>query len=285
MTNNGATPSFILKIRASMDGMSRAEQKVCEYIVEHPEEVICFSVSELAKASGVSDATVIRASQKLGSGSYQNLKISLAQDIVTPLQAVNEEISDTDPQSTVLEKVFQSSLHAINSTYNIINVKDIDKAADSMLKARRIGICGLGNSHAIACDLQHKMMRLGLSANAYGDNHLQIMAASTMCDKDVMVCISHSGSSKDVVQAAQVAKDNGATIISITNIGSSPLSRLSHITLQTCSNETKYRVLALSSRIAQMVIIDALYTFMALRAENATEGFYQIEKHLGKTKY
>ena len=83
------TPAMLLKIKSMRENLSKAELLVCDYIIEHPEEVIYLSVSELAAKSGVSDATVIRASQKIGSSSYQDLKISLAQDIVTPLQSVN----------------------------------------------------------------------------------------------------------------------------------------------------------------------------------------------------
>ena len=110
MDNSAKVPGMVMKIQALRDGMSKSEQHVCDYIIAHPEKVIYLSVSELAAASGVSDATVIRASQKIGSSSYQDLKISLAQDIVTPLQAVNEEISEADSPNTVLEKVFQCTV-------------------------------------------------------------------------------------------------------------------------------------------------------------------------------
>lgn len=109
------TPAMLLKIKSMRENLSKAELLVCDYIIEHPEEVIYLSVSELAAKSGVSDATVIRASQKIGSSSYQDLKISLAQDIVTPLQSVNEEIEAGDPTNVVVEKVFQGILHTLNT--------------------------------------------------------------------------------------------------------------------------------------------------------------------------
>jgi RpiR family carbohydrate utilization transcriptional regulator len=278
-------PGMIMKIQALKGGMSKAEQQVCDYIVAHPEEVIYLSVSELASASGVSDATVIRASQKIGSSSYQELKISLAQDIVTPLQAVNEEISEADPPKTVLEKVFQSALHTLNFTYNMLKADEIVLAAEKLMGARRIAICGLGNSSAIAADTQHKLMRLGLSASAYSDSHLQIIGASSMSKGDVLFAISHSGSSKDIVRVAEIAKENGAYVISLTSLGINPLSDIADLALYTASNETHYRAVALSSRIAQMAIVDAIYTFIALKKPDAVEGFYKLEKNLGDTKY
>ena len=285
MIKTAKIPATIMKIQALKDSMSKSEQLVCDYIINHPEEVVYLSVSGLAAASGVSDATVIRTSQKIGNSSYQDLKISLARDIVTPLQAVNEQVDSSDAPSTVLEKVFQSTLHTIDFTYNMLNVDDVELAAEKILNAGRICICGLGNSHAIAIDMQHKLMRLGLNAVSYADGHLQIIGVSSIGEGDVMVAISHSGSSRDIVTAAGIAKDNGAYVISITSLGRSPIADVSDLALHTASNETQYRAVALSSRIAQMVIIDAIYPFIALKKPDAVEGFFTIEKHLGSTKY
>ena len=277
--------AIMARINAMRDNMSRSELLVCDYIVRHPEEVIYLSVSELASRSGVSDATVIRASQKLGVRSYQDLKITIAQDLVSPLQAVNEEITVDDTASTVTEKVFQGILHTLDMTYKIQDAALLDRAANVLLHAERICVCGLGNSHAIAADIQHKFMRLGLNATAYADNHLQVICSSFMKDGDVLFSVSHSGSSRDVVHAAEIAKANGATIISLTNSGRSPLSDISDISLHTDSEETKYRRVALSSRIAQMAIVDVLYTMIALKKPDVTDGFFRIEKELVNTKY
>lgn len=279
------TPAMLLKIKAMRSSMSKSELLVCDYIIEHPEEVIYLSVSELAAKSGVSDATVIRASQKIGSGSYQDLKITLAQDIVTPLQNVNEEIELGDTAPIIMEKVFQGILHTLNYTYKLQDAMLLDRAADTLLGAKRICICGLGNSHAIAEDIQHKLMRLGLNATAYSDNHLQVMCSSFLTRGDVLFAVSHSGSSRDVVHAAEIALEGGASVISLTNVGSSPLADIATIALHTASNETRYRRIALSSRIAQMAIVDVLYTMIALKRPNTADGFMKIEKELANTKY
>lgn len=278
-------PAIVIKINALLDTMSKSERKVCEYIISHSEDVIHLSVSELAAASHVSDATVIRACQKIGSGSYQELKISLAQDIVTPLQAVNEAVHEADPPSVILEKVFQSSLNTILLTYNLIDVSDIELAAEKIMNARHIAICGLGNSHTVAMDMQHKYMRLGLPAIAYADSHLQLIGVSFAAPGDVVCCISYSGSSKEIVKAAKIAKSNGAYVISLTSLGNSPLSKIADLALFTTSNETRYKTAALSSRIAQLAIVDAIYTFIALKKPDAIDGFFKVEANLSETKY
>lgn len=279
------TPELFVKIQAKKEKLSKSETLVCDYIMQHPDEVIYLSVSELASKSGVSDATVIRTSQKLGSSSYQDLKISLAQDIVTPLQAVNEEISKDDSSECVMEKVFHGIFNTMNLTYKIQEVGALERAAELILAAGKICICGLGNSHAIAADIQHKLMRLGLDATAYADNHLQVISSSFLKSGDVLFAVSHSGSSRDVVHAAEIARENNAKVISLTNVGRSPLADVSDVALHTASNETKYRNVALSSRLAQMALVDVIYTMIALKKPDTTEGFYKIEKELVNTKY
>lgn len=274
------------KIRGMIKKLSRAEQLVADYIVNHPDEVIHMSVSDLANASGVSDATIIRASQKIGCGSYQDLKISLAQDIVTPMQAVNEDISEGDTPQIVIEKVFRTSLAAIQDTFKILDINKMVLAANYLSSAERLIICGLGNSHSLALDMQHKFARLGYNATVPIDNHMMTIMASSLKKGDVLVGISHSGSSRDIVHAASIARVNGAHVIAMTNQGSSPLSENSDVTLYTAASETKYRALALSSRTALITIMDCLYTLVALKkGASASVLFFQIEKNLGETKF
>ena len=281
--NNSQT--VLLKIQSLRSSMSKAELLVCDYILKHPDEVVYLSVSELASRSGVSDATVIRTSQKIGAGSYQDLKISLAQELVSPLQAVNEEITSEDDTAAVTEKIFRGILHTLDMTYKIQDAAALDTAAELLMNAGRIAICGLGNSHAIAANIQHKFMRLGLNATAYADTHLQVICASFLKKGDVLFAVSHSGSSRDVVHAAKLAKENGTMILSLTNVGRSPLADISDVALHTDSEETRYRRVALSSRIAQMAIVDVLYTMIAMRKPDAAEDFYRIEKGLVSSKF
>jgi len=134
--------------------------------------------------------------------------------------------------------------------------------------------------------LQHKMLRLDINATSYTDTHLQSIVASSMRAGDTVFAISHSGSSKDIVDASHLAKKNGASIITLTNIGRSPLSDLADVSLCTASNETHYRIFSLSSRIAQMTIIDVLHTMIAMKQkEIAIDNFHNIEFALESKKY
>lgn len=279
-------PAVLMKMRALKSALSRSEQQVVDYIIAHPETVIYLSVAGLADNSGVSDSTVVRACQRLGYDSYQDMKVTLAQDIVTPLQSIHEEIEKEDSVSVIVDKVFQSTLHAVNFTHDTLKVEAIEQAVDALIKARSVMVIGLGNSHSIALDLHHKLLRLGIMSFAYTDSHLQAIAASSLLtSEDVVFAISHSGSSIDIVDTVKIAKDNGAKTISLTDIGVSPLCKITDIQLYTASKETRFRVVALSSRIAQMAIIDALYTVLATRHPETVNNFHRLEKALQKKKY
>ncbi|MBP3372184.1 MAG: MurR/RpiR family transcriptional regulator [Clostridia bacterium] len=278
-------PALLMKMRDMRENLSRAERQLVDYILENPQKVITLSVAGLADASGVSDATVVRACRKLGMSGYQDLKVTLAQDIVTPLQSIHEEITADDDARAITAKVFNSTLNALQYTHETLRPETIEDAAEALMAAKRVAIIALGNSHAIAIDLQHKLMRLGILATCYTDSHLMTIAAAGMGEGDVVFAISHSGSSRDVVDAAKLASMRGAKVISLTNIGRSPLSKIADICLYTASKETLYRIVSLSSRIVQMAIIDAIYTIIAIRSEDSVEGFRRIEHALDKKKY
>jgi DNA-binding MurR/RpiR family transcriptional regulator len=285
MINNERLPALLLKMKSLYNTLSKSEQQVVNYIMENPEKVIYLSVAGLAENSGVSEATVVRACRRLGLNGYQDLKVTLAQDIVTPLQSIHEEIQEGDDASKIIEKVFQGTLHALTFTHDTLKAESVVKAAEAIMKARSLIIIGLGNSHSIALDFQHKMLRLGINAVAHADSHMQAIVCSNLTKDDVLFAISHSGSSKDIVDSTKIAKMQGATTISLTNIGSSPLSKITDIQLYTASKETKYRIVAMSSRIAQMAVLDSIYTIIAAKTPTSVDSFRRIEKMLNSKKY
>ena len=154
------------------------------------------------------------------------------------------------------------------------------------MNAKRIIIFGLGNSAAIAMDASHKFLRLGLDAQAVCDNHMQAIVASHLDENAVAIGISHSGSSKDIVEALQLAKNKNATTVCITNYGNSPILSVSDIRLFTQSEETKRSILAMSSRIAQLTIFDAIYTYIVINQDKQSLGaIYNTESALQGKKY
>lgn len=277
---------IILKMESLLGEMSAAEQKVISYIIENPEKVIHLSVAGLAENCDSSEASVIRACRKLDLNGYQHLKVVLAQSLVSPIQSINHEIDDNDSPWTIISKVFESTSHALNYTKDVLDFNMVEQAAKLIATANKVIIFGLGNSHSAVIDMQHKLSRLGINAIGVTDSHLQVIIAASSLPGDVAVGISHSGSSIDVVESIRTCKDNGAKIITMSSFGKSPLTKLSDVVLATASKETEYMVLAMSSRIVQLVIIDCLYTLIAMEdKERLFPHFNEIEEGMGRKKY
>lgn len=275
--------ALIFKIRSLIPELSKSEAMVAEYISCNPGEVIKLSVSALADCCGVSEPTVIRACRNIGFSGYQALKIALIQSLNAPIQCAGEEVTASDGMPNAIQKVFAAAVDAVNLTRDNLNAADMERAAEALLKARRILIFGVGGSAAVASDVEHKFSRLGLDAAAYSDLNLQAIVSAYAKKEDVVFAISHSGSSKVVVDNAQIAKSNGATVISLSSMGKSPLTELADISLFTSANETRYRIVAISSRIAELTIIDALYSYMSFRTGN--EENLKIEKAIEDQMY
>ena len=277
-------PALIIKMRTLYPSLPKSEQKVIDFICKEKSNIIHLSVSDFAEQCKVSEATVIRTCRSAGLSGYQEMKVTLARDLVTPLQSINEEITSSDDDAAIVEKVFQSTLHTLTYTRSILKIEELEKAVNALMKAKRIVIAGLGNSRAIALDFQHKLIRLGLDACVYQDSHIETISCSFLTPNDCFVAISHSGSTKDVVDSAKMAKQQGAVVISLTNIGKSPLTKYADIQLHTASNETRYKIAAIDSRVAQVVIIDCLYTMIAIKKPNAVQAFGKFELALHEKK-
>ncbi len=277
--------SILSKIRRLYPELGRGEKKIADWILAHPQDIISMSISDFAATCGCGDATVFRFSRRLGLVGYQALKIAIAQEVAS-YTPDNISIEKTDDCITIYTKRMKDIIQALETTKNVLSPKELKNAANVIIAAKRIAIFGLGNSASIAIDAQHKFMRAGLNAIAYCDNHLQAIAASHLRNGDVAIGISHSGSSVDIVEALRLASQNGAATICITNSGSSPVEKYSDIRLYTKADETRYTILAMCSRIAQLAIIDAIYTYIVYNAdETAAEAIRETERALQSKKY
>ncbi len=280
---NAEGSALVFRIRSQIPELSRSEAAVAEYIAACPDEVINLSVSALADCCGVSEPTVVRACRTLGFSGYQALKIALIQSASAAVPLSGEEVAEGDDMSAAIRKVFGAAADALTLTAGSLNAADLKRAADLLLKARRIYIFGIGGSAAVAADVQHKFLRLGLEAQALSDVNLQAITATFAEKRDVVFAISHSGSSKVVVDNTRLARNNGAKIITLSSMGKSPLTELADISLFTAAKETRYRIVAISSRIAELTIIDTLYSYMAFRAKHAEN--LKIEKAIEDQMY
>ncbi len=277
--------SVIQKIRTCYGEMGPAEKKIADFVTGNLNDIMATSISELAELCGCGDATVVRFSRRLGFEGYQALKIAIAGDLGSA-STISSEIEKSDSCYEIFSKRINDIAVALNNTQAVLDAEALEKAAKTIMNAKRIVVFGLGNSAAVASDAAHKFLRLGLNAQACTDNHLQAIIASHIDRQSVAVAISHSGSSKDIVEALKLSKIGGATTIAITNFGSSPIVEAADICLFTKSEETRHSILAMSSRIAQLAIFDAIYTYIVVNADKASmQAIYNTELALQNKKY
>lgn len=279
----GAFP-VLRKIYDLLPKLSKTEQRVARYILENAEKVTSFTVADLAEGSGASDATVVRTCKSLGFTSFQDFKVSMARNLASPLRTSFSVINPGDTADMVTEKIFKENINTLQLTYSAISAKKIADAAKILTQARRVLIFAVGESHAVAIDLQHKLMRLDMTAIAYTDNMLQLMAAVIAREGDVVVAISHCGDSADVVEAAKRCHAKGARVISLSSAPKSPLGKISDVTLTTVSNETQFRINSVSSRIAQFTIIDCLCNIIYLEKPHLDEVFGEIDEAMKRRR-
>ncbi|WP_416147549.1 MurR/RpiR family transcriptional regulator [Salipaludibacillus sp. HK11] len=252
------------RIRASYNTFREKEKKIADYILDHPEKIIHSTINQMAANLDVAEATVFRFCKKIGFKGYQAMKIALASEVVTGIKDIHETIQEGDDEKTVAEIVFKSNIRTLEDTLSVLDSDSFKKAVQFLLKANRVEFYGNGGSGVIAMDAHHKFMRTGIPTIAYSDSHFQVMSASQLTEQDVVVLISHSGTNQDILQALEVAKEQGVPTIGITTLTKSPLSKRVDVPLYTVSKETDFRSEALSSRLAQLSIIDALYVNVSI---------------------
>lgn len=273
-----------LNINILYDKMGKAEKRIADWILENPGEILPLSIVDLAERCSCSEATIVRFAKRLGLSGYQELKISFAQE--TNSTSVSTNITSNDSMEEIYDKVCNDIYCSLERTKMVLDTNVLENACKKISCADKIVIFGLGNSASIALDASHKLQRTGCNAYAYSDNHMQVIVASHLTNKDVVIAISHSGSSKDIVDALKIAKEAGATTIAITNNGKSPIQKYSDLTLFTASDETKHNILALNSRFAQLSIVNAIYFYLVYnQSKKSLDSIKETEHALLSKKY
>lgn len=276
--------STIHRIRAIYNELGPSEKKIADYILKNEQEVTSLPIGELAALSGSTAATIVRFSRRLGFKGFTDFRLGLAREMIST-SSISSKITKNDSCFEIFNKRINDIAVSLWNTESVLDAKQLDLAANTIMKADRIVIFGLGNSAAVAQDAAHKFLRLGLNAQSCTDNHLQAIIASHLDRKSVAIGISHSGASTDIIDALQLSKIGSAATICITNYADSPIVKNSDICLFTKSDETNHSILAMSSRIAQLAIFDAIYTYIVLHADKASvNAIYNTETALKSKK-
>jgi len=260
------------RVLAALPALPPAEQRVAKLVLADPRSFASLPVSELAERSHVSKPTVIRFCRSVGYDGLADFKLKLAGAVNEGVPFVHRAVDEDDKAGDIMVKVIDNSVSALLKYRNDAASHAFERAITALAKAcgegRRIEFYGVGNSGIVAEDAQHKFFRLGVAASAVSDGHVQVMSATMLQPGDCAVIISNSGRSRDLLDAAEIARRKGATTIVITASGS-PLAHASsspqHVLLAADHPEDYDRYSPMVSRLLHLVIIDILTTGVALR--------------------
>jgi DNA-binding MurR/RpiR family transcriptional regulator len=250
----------ILMLMEIISKLPPSEKKIAQYIIDNPTEIINCNVNEISQKSLGSSAAVMRLCKKLGLKGFQELKLRVYGDLNKNEEVEFRDIVANEAKKSVINKITTNNIQAIKETTEIINIDELDKAVDFLIKARRIVFYGVGASGIIAEDAQQKFTRINKQAYAFTDMHTATMTIANLNEEDVVFLISFSGETKEVLKILKIAKQKNIRIISLTKYGINSISSKSDIKLySSASRETIFRSAATSSRLAQLHMIDILF--------------------------
>ena len=273
----------ILKIKEMYRSFNSTKKKIADYILENSEDILHITIKDLAENCGVSQAAVVRFCKQLQFNGFKDFKIDIASDVLNSNRDNEEEgkytdIKPGDDLKSIIENVCINNKKSIDDTLSVLDYNEVKRAVDAVHKAKRIDFYGVGASWIVALDGMQKFMRIGKYSCAYSDAHLQVTAASTLQKGDVVFALSYSGETKDIIDAVKVAKESGALIVAVTKYGINMLSEISDINLFLSSPEVTMRSGAMASRIAQLNVIDIIFSGVA------SIEYKDIKKYLDRSR-
>ncbi|CZR97628.1 MULTISPECIES: MurR/RpiR family transcriptional regulator [unclassified Clostridioides] len=262
--------SILEQLESPTFKVTKSDKLLITYIKENIEDVFYKPISQIAKESNIGEATITRFVKKMNFSGLQDFKVTLAQEISTmnKKNIINKNIQNDEPALDTAKKLLNSNVTTLENTVEIINSTDVHNCARLIINAKKIYFIGIGYSGIIAQDSNYKFMRIGLNCVSFDSSHTMIMMSSIMEEGDLIVAISHSGETEEIIKTVKLARDNNAKIISITENKNSELKDISDVHLSYVSGETVLETGSISSKLAQFFIIDLVYTQVVKELSN-----------------
>lgn len=273
--NENRFDDTIPKIRMLLKSMTRLEYKVATYCIDRGISIGEKSIFDVASETSVSAALVVKVAKKCGFKGFKDFKNALVL-ASSAIQKMPSELNSTDTPEVVIQKVFNTAIVGLRDTASVLNPRDLELVAEKIIKATKIDIYGSGGSGAVAMDLYHKMMRIMIRSELCTDVHMMMMSAVGLDKRSVVIGISHSGQSRGVVDALNLAHSQGAFTIAITNNMNSPICQNTDISFCSVAQSSPIVGENAAARIAMLNIIDVLFVLVASKTYDET--ILNIEK-------
>ena len=264
------------RIRMMLPELTASETRITEILLRKD----CDAAAPLKTIAGeaeTSEAMVVKTAKRLGFSGYRELRAALQAYKAQPYVDLHQELKPDDTAETIVQKVFRTSIQALEETLSILDMEAFRHAAELIHGARQRDFYGLGGSAQIARDASHKFLRIGIRTSVFDDTHMMAMSASLLRAGDVVVAFSHSGRTSGVLELVQIARSSRASIIAVTNYSSSPLAELCDVVLCSTAQGSHLTSENAAARIVQLNIMDAIFIAVAQK------GYQSAEASLART--
>ena len=251
-------------IKQNYDSFTEREKLIANYLLSSKKSIISMSAKDIANLTNTSAPTVVRFSKKIGFNSLNEMKLQLSINLENEDESEFEYLDGNLSTKNIILGIKNSIDSIMNQTIGLLKEDELEKAMEKLNKAKNVYIYSIGSSGLVGQDLYYKLSRINKRCIAHLDTHLQITSSALVEKDDVVIAISYSGETKEVLMCVENAKIKGATVIAITKASvNNTLENISDITLHVPYVERSLREGAMSSRISQLAIIDMLFIGMA----------------------
>lgn len=255
--------NILESITAQYHSLTRSGKKLADYIFAHTGEAQYFSISTLAENSGVSEASITRFCHGLGLAGYNDFKLALAKtDHVTDMGELSDSpqgIASEDSLNTIFQKIHKASVLSLNETLELLDEDAINKAVDLLVQADRVFCFGNGGSMVMAMEAWARFSTATSLFVHVSDSHMQIMNTALATSRDVLLVFSYSGSTKDMEDTLQIAREHGVSIILVTHYPNSRAAQFADVVLLCGYNEGPLQSGSIPAKVGQLLLIDCLF--------------------------
>jgi len=248
------SPLYLINKR--FNNLRKSEKRVAEFVQKHLDEVVLLTTQGLAKKCETSDATVIRFCHSLGFKTFTEFKTALVPELLQGGKTVLKDISHDSKPDAIKEIFISNMFQQIESTVKNINYDIIKAVAEQIISASRIVIIGIGGSAGVAHILNDSFGGLGIYSNYLNDRSVIQNLIPTLKKNDVVIGISHTGETEEIVSALTVAQEYGSITIAVTNFSPSPLADLTELVLLTSVPNNLLGSYSCQSRISQLLLLE-----------------------------
>lgn len=248
---------ILKEIAAARSSLRKSEVKVADYVLAEPEQVMHMRIVDLAQEAQVSEPTIVRFCRAIGCNGFQEFKVRIAQETAVANNLGQFAIVEDDSIDDICSKIADTTIQRLHQIKAQLHPEQVAAAAQAISAAQRVEFYGFGASGAVATDAQHKFFRLQVATAAYSDPHMQSMSAVTLGENDVVVAISQSGRTRDLIHSIRLAQQYGAQVVCLAP-QNTPVSEAADLPVFINIEEDTEQFMPMTSRIAHLMVIDML---------------------------